>query len=250
MKLSRLIPISAVMAVLFFLSSCNGNEEKRTDTMTSDTMATATTTPVPEPATASSIVTTEQNMIVVRHKVANFDKWRASYDAHDSMRVANGIHTYVIGRGVSDPNMVLVSLKLDDLAKAKDFMKSPSLKQAMQKGGVIGVPMASIVTITYQDTANIGNTPIRVVSTLNVKDWATWLKSFEEGAQDRKDNGIMLRAYGHDADNNNHVRVVTALSDSAKAVTYWKSDAMKKRLADGGVMGQPERFMYRIVQRY
>ena len=39
-----------------------------------------------------------------------------------------------------DSNMVMVALKADDMAKAKAFAKDPSLKKAMQKGGVTGAP--------------------------------------------------------------------------------------------------------------
>jgi len=38
--------------------------------------------------------------------------------------------------------------------------------------------------------------------------------------------------------------------DTAKAFAYYKSDALKKRREAGGVIGEPERFLFRIVQRY
>jgi hypothetical protein len=83
-----------------------------------------------------------------------------------------------------------------------------------------------------------------------VKDWDAWQKAFEEGAQDRLDNGLAVRAYGHDVDDNHKVIVVTALTDVAKANAYWKSDMLKARMAAGGVIGEPERFTFRVIQRY
>ena len=121
--------------------------------------------------------------------MADFAKWKMSYDEHDSMRLANGVHSYVIGRGVQDSNMVLVVVKADDIAKAKAFAKDPSLKKAMQKGGVTGAPTISFVTATWQDTANIGAVP-RSMTSFTVKDWDAWQKSFDEGKQERIDNGI------------------------------------------------------------
>ena len=80
----------------------------------------------------NTIITTPENMMIVTHKVSDFEKWKASYDEHDSMRLVHGIHSYVIGRGVEDANMVFVAVKADDMAKAKAFAKDPSLKKRNQ----------------------------------------------------------------------------------------------------------------------
>jgi hypothetical protein len=246
MKSSQFLTMSLLTAVLFF-SSCNGTEEKtKTDKTGSDTTKPAPTT---EPAPASTIVTTPQDMMLVRHKVSNFTKWKASYEAHDSMRLAGGLHSYVIGRSVKDSNMVLVSVKADDIAKAKAFAKDPSLKQAMQKGGVTGTPSFIFTTMTFQDTATISS-DIRSLTTFAVKDWGAWEKAFADGKQERIDNGLVVRAYGHQVDDGNKVTLVTAVMDTAKASAYWKSDMLKKRRAASGVIGEPERFVFRIVQRY
>ena len=234
-------------SMVVFLTSCGGGGgEKKTST---DTTATDSTAINATPATSTTIITTPQNMMIAKHKVANFAKWKASYDEHDSMRLVNGIHSYIIGRGMQDSNMVLVAVKVDDMTKAKAFAKDPSLKKAMQKGGVTGTPSFSFVTMTFQDTAVI-NSDIRSRTTFKVKDWDAWQKAFEEGKQERLDNGITVRAYGHDVDDNHKVVLVTALMDTAKANAYWKSDMLKKRRAAGGVIGEPDRFVYRVVQRY
>jgi hypothetical protein len=145
--------------------------------------------------------------------------------------------------------MIMVVLIADDPAKAKAFAKDPSLKQAMQKGGVTGTPVISQVMMMWQDTSTLMG-PIRSMTTFSVKDWATWEKSFQEGSQERIDNGVVVRTYGHDPDNDKKVTLVTAITDSAKAAAYWKSDMLKKRRAAGGVIGEPNRFLFRIVHRY
>ena len=40
----------------------------------------------------------------------------ASYEAHDSMKLASGIHNYILGRGVEDSNTIMVAVKIDDIA--------------------------------------------------------------------------------------------------------------------------------------
>ncbi|MCY7291055.1 MAG: hypothetical protein LH615_02625, partial [Ferruginibacter sp.] len=210
----------------------------------------STTSEAPsEKVAASTIVNTPQSILMVKHKVTNFIKWKASYDAHDSLRLAAGMHNYVIGRSVADSNLVMVAVKADDMAKAKAFAADPKLKEAMQKGGVAGKPTFSFFTATFQDTVSI-NSPLRSLTTISVKDWDAWQKAFNEGRQERIDNGITDRVYGHEADNNNKVMLVTALIDTAKAFAYWKSDMLKKRRAASGTIGEPDRFVFNIVQRY
>ena len=233
--------------LVFFLTSCGESEQ----TTSTDSDSTTIETTSPEAAMeTNTIITTPENMMIVTHKVSNFEKWKASYDEHDSMRLVHGIHSYVIGRGVEDANMVFVAVKADDMAKAKAFAKDPSLKKAMQKGGVIGTPSISFITTTWQDTAVLGPDIIRSRTTFTVKDWDAWQKSFADGKQERLDNGITDRVYGYDPDDNKKVSLVTAVLDTAKAFAYYNSDALKKRRAAGGVIGEPKRFLFRVVQRY
>jgi hypothetical protein len=246
MKRFRFIGLLLYAAMAFFLTSCGSGKEGEQNNTDSTTTDTTTSMTMPE---TNTIVTTPQNMMVITHKVSNFAKWKSVYDEHDSARLANGIHNYVIGRGTEDSNMVMVALKIDDVAKAKAFAKDPGLKKAMQKGGVTGTPSFSFATMVFQDTADIGSA-IRSRTTFTVKDWDAWQKAFEDGKQERLDNGIAVRAYGYDPDDNKKATLVTALTDTAKAFAYYKSDALKERRKASGVIGQPQRFLFKIVQRY
>jgi hypothetical protein len=145
--------------------------------------------------------------------------------------------------------MLLVAFKVDDIDKAKAFSKDASLKAAMQQDDVKGTPIFSFVTITYQDTAVISS-DIQSRATYAAKDYHAWGKAIEEGKKEMLDNGFTVRAYGHDVDDNHNVVVEIALRDTTKAYAYWKSDLLKKRRAVGGAVGVPERFVYRVVQRY
>ena len=251
MKQFRFTGMLFCAAMVFFLTSCggNGSEEKASkDSAAAATDTAATTSTVAAPV--NTIITTPENMVLVTHKVANFAKWLVAYEEHDSARLASGLHKYVIGRGLKDSNMVLIAMKADDIAKAKAFAKDPGLKKAMQKGGVTGAPVISFLTSTWQDTVTLSPGTLRSRTTFTVKDFDAWVKSFEEGKQERMDNGITDRVIGHDVDDNKKVSLVTAVSDTAKAFAYYKSDALKKRRAAGGVVGEPSRFLFTIVKRY
>src|SRR5215207_5955731 len=143
----------------FFLFSCANSEDKTTtETTATDTTAANNTAATNTPA--NTVITAPETIMVVRHKVTDYDKWLTSFEAHDSLKLANGLHNYVVGRSVQDPNMLLVATKADDIAKAKAFGKSPGLKEAMKKDGVVGTPKIQFVRNVYQDTAEI-NTDIR-----------------------------------------------------------------------------------------
>lgn len=233
-------------ALAFFLISCADNTDKPADATPVDTMSNKSNPPVTE---TNNIITTPENIMVVRHKVSDFAKWKISYEAHDSMRLANGIHSYVIGRGVDDSNTVMVAVKADDMAKAKAFAKDPSLKAAMQKGGVMGTPNIRFTTVVYQDMSS-NMSALRSMTMFNVKDWDAWKTAFESNRQVRTDNGVTDRAYGYDPDDNKKVILVVAINDTAKANAYWNSDLIKQKWAEAGVVGRPERFVYRVVQKY
>jgi hypothetical protein len=235
------------MSLTLFFISCGGAKTDDTEKASSDTTAAATTEPAAP--VINTIVTTPQLEIVIMHRVSNFEKWKMAYEANDSMRLANGIHNYVIARGLRDTSMVMVVMKADDLEKAKAHIKNPKLKNVMQKGGVKGSPEFSLVTATWQDTAKIGDV-VRSRTTMTVKDWSAWEKNFALGKQERLDNGITDRVYGHLAEDDKKVYLVTAVMDTTKAFAYYTSDALKKRREAGGVTGEPKRFLFRIVKRY
>lgn len=207
------------------------------------------TTQVGTNAVKNTIVETPENMMVLIHKVANYEQWKMAYEAHDPVRLTYGLHNYIIGRDLYDSNRVLVALKAEDMAKAKAFAASAELKKAMHNAGVSGPVEQYYFVATWRDTAQLGPFP-RSMTTLTIKDWDVWMKHFKEGQQERMDNGIITRLIGHDADNKNKVAVVTALADTAKAFAYYRSDALKKRMEAGGVVGTPKRFLFRIAVRY
>lgn len=231
------------IAFVFLFSSCGGDEEKTTDkTTTTDTTATITTT-------KSTVDTMQQNIVLIWQKVANFEKWKPVYDGHDTARLSHGLHNYIIGRDVNDSNTVLVALKADDITKAKAFAKDPGLKAAMQKGGVTGAPTILFNTMVYQDNAK-NMSDLRSITNFTVKDWNAWKKAFESTRQLRIDNGLTDRAYGYDVDDNHKVTLVVAINDTAKANAFWKSDILKQKRAESGVVGEVKRHVYRVVQKY
>jgi len=82
--------------------------------------------------------------VAVRHRVADFDAWRAAYDEHGAVRKELGTTGDCVLRGTDDPNEVLVLTYWPALDNAQAFLSDPSLKDAMQRAGVVAEPRVEI----------------------------------------------------------------------------------------------------------
>jgi heme-degrading monooxygenase HmoA len=78
--------------------------------------------------------------MLIRHKVADFGKWKPVYDEHLSARQKAGLKEAHLLRNMDDPNEVILLFSVEDLEKAKAFANSDDLHQAMQRAGVRDKP--------------------------------------------------------------------------------------------------------------
>lgn len=78
--------------------------------------------------------------VIVRHKVADYSRWKEAFDAHLSMRKAGGELGHRLFVSVEDPHDLTLVMDWDSLERARRFAGSDDLKQAMQKAGVVGEP--------------------------------------------------------------------------------------------------------------
>jgi hypothetical protein len=225
------------LAVVTLFVSCNSGKDKKDSNAADSTL----------PAVVAAPALPER--MVITHKVANFAKWKAAYDAHDSARTANGLHNYVVARGVEDTNMVLVALGMDDVNKAKAFAASPDLKSVMQKAGATGVPKLDYLHSVMSDTTALQQT-IRLMVKHKVKDWDAWKKIFDEHKQSRLDAGLTERVVAHSVGDNQMVTVVFAVADMARAKAFLSSKDLADRMKSAGAEGPPWIFFYKVVQKY
>ena len=76
----------------------------------------------------------------VKHRVADYARWKPVFDEHETMRKAAGLTAHSLHRGNDDPNVVIIAFRAADLNKAKQFAGSDDLKAAMARAGVQGAP--------------------------------------------------------------------------------------------------------------
>ena len=86
--------------------------------------------------------------LVVRHTVADYEKWRPFYDGDDARRRAAGATGVTqVYRDVDDPNTTTVLMEWDKPENALKFAHDSALAEVMKKAGVIGQPaLVSIVS--------------------------------------------------------------------------------------------------------
>lgn len=243
MKQLKFLAAMPIVAAFCFSSCTNGGDEKKADTPAAapDTTKPAVSAPPAKPS----------NLLVLIHKVANYDKWLTVFEADDSARVANGLTKYVIGRGLgNDSNTVMVALRMADVDKAKAFGNSPLLKEKMKMGGVTSAPEAFFEEPVYMDTTTLAPNVPRVMVTHKVKDWDAWKKEFDSHKQTRVDAGLVDRVVGHSVDDSHSVRIAFAINDMAKAKAFMASKDLKDKMAAAGVEGPPSFWYYTVAKKY
>jgi hypothetical protein len=78
--------------------------------------------------------------MLVRHKAADFSKWKSVYDAHLSARQKAGLKQEHVLRSIDDPSEVILLFEAEDVQKARELLASDDLREKMQEGGVIDKP--------------------------------------------------------------------------------------------------------------
>jgi hypothetical protein len=80
------------------------------------------------------------NYLLVRHKVADFSKWKEAYDAHSPARQKAGLTEKHLLRNTDNQNEVILLFEAKDLPKAKEFATSADLRETMKGAGVVDKP--------------------------------------------------------------------------------------------------------------
>ena len=79
-------------------------------------------------------------LLIVQHKVLDYDAWKSVFDGHEGARASYGGQGHTIYRAADDPNDLTLLLRYESRERAGEFMSDPSLREAMEKGGVISEP--------------------------------------------------------------------------------------------------------------
>jgi quinol monooxygenase YgiN len=238
--MKRLLVLPAISMTVLLLSC--GSEPAKEETKAADTAVAV----APAPAEVKPAFIPFK-VVIVQHKVKNFEKSETGYFNRDSLRNTFGITHYVIGRDLKDSNTVFVVDRIEDMDKAKSFYALPATKEAMMKAGVGGPP-----GLTYAEFIRVNENPIQyldgVAVSHRVKDFAAWLKAYDADATSRSSNGLIERGIARNLQDSNTVSILFEVSDMAKAKARMASPDLKKVMADAGVEGPPTIRWYKLIK--
>ncbi|MCW3091169.1 MAG: hypothetical protein JWP81_2238 [Ferruginibacter sp.] len=230
-----------VAMVLCFFFSCSS----RTNRQASENIIDSAHTQMQAPVAPHK----PGNELIIRHKVINFAKWRKEYESQDSIHRLHGLTKYLLGRGMSDSNIVIAILKMDDVKNAKEFMDFYGTKAYMKKSRVMGRPRIIYLDRIMHDSTKVEQNA-RLMVDYEVKNWDSWKKEFDKDRQSRLEAGLKDRGLGYSFGDNHLVTSIFAVTDVQKATAFLKSPVLKQKMARAGVEGPPGFFFYNIVQKY
>ena len=82
---------------------------------------------------------------IIRHRVADFDAWKAGFDAAAGFRAAAGMTAAQIYTDATDGQQVTVVAEFDSIAHAQSHLQDPQLAEKMKALGVLEQPQAQFL---------------------------------------------------------------------------------------------------------
>jgi quinol monooxygenase YgiN len=83
--------------------------------------------------------------IIVQHTVRDYDAWKPAFDEHEATRAKFGCTGHTIYRDPDNRNDLTILTSWRSREDAQRFMDDPSLKAAMEKGGVTSEPRVTLL---------------------------------------------------------------------------------------------------------
>jgi len=78
--------------------------------------------------------------LIVRHTIEDYAKWKAVFDEHATARREFDEQGGMLLRGADNPNEIVAITQWKEMASARAFAQSPSLREAMARAGVTSAP--------------------------------------------------------------------------------------------------------------
>jgi quinol monooxygenase YgiN len=94
----------------------------------------------------------QSTIALVRHRVADFDAWKNTYDTFAPIQAEHGVRAHQVLRSLEDRSEVTVAHTFDSIAAAKAFFAMPELRTAMTEAGV----KTDSLSVMYYDEIEAG----------------------------------------------------------------------------------------------
>ena len=180
-----------------------------------------------------------QAALVITYKVADFDSWKAVFDANEQGRIDNGFVGHHINRGEDDPNDLAIYLAVGDVDRARAYAGSDELKSLMREAGLASQPEQMWMTPLRGDIVWDRDLPAMMLSH-HVEDVVDWLEGYDSAGELQRSGGILGHAANQSLDDPSLV-VVYHQADSFDTLrSFLRSDDLKTAMKEAGVTSEPE----------
>jgi len=174
--------------------------------------------------------------ILVTHRVAAYDTWKAAYDTHRAARKAASILGDHLNRSGDE---VAIYFPATDRAKVSAFVGSADLRSTMQQAGVTSAPRVEWLK-PVEDAHVSDRSTAGMIVVHPVKDFAAWKKVYDSLDGLRKRHGIFGAAVNQGLDDPNLVTVYHQAETRAELQAFSASPELKAAMQQAGVAGPPE----------
>ena len=78
--------------------------------------------------------------MLVRHRVAEFERWKRVFDAHAVAQRQAGLRVTHVMRDTAEGSDVVLLFEVEDFDRARAFVTSPAVPDAQEESGVLDEP--------------------------------------------------------------------------------------------------------------
>lgn len=185
---------------------------------------------------------------IVTHAVADYDHWKAGFDAHQKPREDVGIEAHCLNRLTDEKNTISAYFLAKDQKRLESFFADPALAEAMKAAGVVGPP--TILFVRQQEDATIWDRPTAgAVVVHDVQDYDRWKKAFDAHAGARESAGVIAHAVNRSVEDPNRVVVFLQADEKESLQSFMASADLAEAMAAAGVEGKPHVTFVQTVER-
>ena len=85
--------------------------------------------------------------LIVRHRIAEYEKWKPAFDHHETVRANYNIRLVAVGKDLDDPANIVAVFNSNQASNFTDFLEKSNLKDVMHDTGVISEPVVDILKL-------------------------------------------------------------------------------------------------------
>ena len=178
--------------------------------------------------------------VLLGFRVADFDAWKAVFDANEPDRIDNGVLGHHINRAEDDPNRLDVYLAIGDEAKARTWLDSDELKSTMASAGVLrNAPEFTWMTPVRESIVWDRELPAFMVRH-QVADFDEWLAGYDAADEVRRSSGIVGDAANRSMEDPSIAIVYHQAESFDDLRSFLESDDLRLAMKEAGVVSDPD----------